>query len=244
VQLLWVNGHVELAEQAAAHVAALFRRNPRAVVALPTGATPRGMYEGLATLHRAGELSCREGRFFNLDEFVGLAPDSPCSYAAYLWRHFLRRVDANPARVRLLRGDVPDLEAECRAYDQAIEAAGGIDLAILGLGRNGHVAFIEPGSDLQSTTHVVTLAESTRRAQRQQFPNGEAVPRQGVTMGMRTIRAARALLLLVAGAEKEAGLAALRAGRLDAAWPVTALFDHPDLVVLADRASVPGGGAS
>jgi glucosamine-6-phosphate deaminase len=244
LQLQWVNGHVELADQAAARVAALFRRNPRATVALPTGATPRGMYERLAALHRAGEFSCRDGRFFNLDEFVGLAPDSPCSYAAYLRRHFFRRVDADPAGIRLLRGDAPDLEAECRAYDRAIEAAGGIDLAILGLGRNGHVAFNEPGSDWQSTTHRVTLAESTRRAQRQQFPNGDVVPRQGLTMGLRTIRDARAILLLVAGAGKEAGLAALRAGRLDANWPVTALLDHADLVVLADHAGASGGGAS
>lgn len=237
-----MNGHGELADQAAARVAALFRRNPRATIALPTGATPRGMYERLVVLHRAGEFSCRDGRFFNLDEFVGLAPHSPCSYAAYVRRHFLGRIDADPAGIRLLRGDAPDLDAECRAYDRAIEAAGGIDLAILGLGRNGHVAFNEPGGDWQSTTHRVTLAESTRRAQRQQFPNGEAVPRQGLTMGLRTIREARALLLLVAGAGKEAGLAALRAGRPDANWPVTALLDHADLVVLADRAGVNAGG--
>jgi glucosamine-6-phosphate deaminase len=235
---------VELADQAAARVAALFRRNPRAAIALPTGATPRGMYERLATLHRAGEFSCRDGHFFNLDEFIGLAPDSPCSYAAYLRRHFFRRVDVDPAGIRLLRGTAPDLEAECRAYDRAIEEAGGIDLAILGLGRNGHVAFNEPGSDWQSTTHRVALAESTRRAQRQQFPNGEVVPRQGLTMGLQTIREARALLLLVAGAGKEAGLAALRAGRPDASWPVTALLDHADLVVLADRTGASGGVAS
>jgi glucosamine-6-phosphate deaminase len=244
LQLLWVNGHVGLADQAAARVAALFRRNPRATVALPTGATPRGMYERLAALHRAGEFSCRDGRFFNLDEFVGLAPDSPCSYAAYLRRHFFRRVDADPAGIRLLRGDAPDLEAECRAYDQAIAAAGGIDLAILGLGRNGHVAFNEPGGDWESRTHRVVLSESTRSAQRQQFPSDEEVPRLGLTMGMRTIRAARAILLLVAGAGKAEGLAALTAGRRDPLWPVTGLLDHDDLVVLADRACAGAGDRS
>ena len=244
MQLLWMNGHVELAEQAAGRVAALFRDNPRAVVALPTGATPRGMYERLATLHRADKFSCREARFFNLDEFVGLPPDNPCSYAAYLWRHFFRRVDADPTRIRTLRGDASDLEAECRAYDQAIKAAGGLDLAILGLGRNGHVAFNEPSSDWQATTHRVTLTESTRRAQRQQFPSGEAIPRQGLTMGLRTLREARSILLLVAGAGKEAGLAALRADAPDPIWPVTALLDHPNLVVLADRNHGAQAGAS
>jgi glucosamine-6-phosphate deaminase len=200
------------------------------------------MYERLAEMHRAGEFSCRAGRFFNLDEFVGLGPDDPHSYGAYLRRHFLERVDASPDGVRFLRGNAPDLEAECRAYDAAIEAAGGIDLAILGLGTNGHIAFNEPGADWQDTTHCVVLAEPTRRAQRRQFHSGVAIPHEGLTMGVKTIRAARAILLLVAGAGKEAALAALLAGSPDANWPVTGLLEHPDLVVLADRRLARGLG--
>ncbi len=230
-----MNGPSELSDQAAAHVAALLRRKAAAAIALPTGRTPRGMYERLVALHRAGEFSCRDARIFNLDEFVGLGPDDPASYGAYLRRHFLSQVDADPVRIRLLQGDALDLDAECRDYDRAIDAAGGLDLAILGLGRNGHIAFNEPGGDWRSVTHRVVLSESTRSAQRQQFPSDEAVPREGLTMGMQTIRAARAILLLVAGVEKAAGLAALRAGRRDPSWPVTGLLDHADLLVLADR---------
>jgi glucosamine-6-phosphate deaminase len=244
VKLLWMTGPSELADRAAERVAALLRDKAHAAVALPTGATPRGMYERLVALHRAGEFSCREARFFNLDEFLGLGPDDPSSYGAYLRRHFFQQVDADPARIRLLRGDAPDPDAECGAYDRAIDAAGGLDLAILGLGKNGHVAFNEPGGDWQSRTRRVVLSESTRSAQRPQFPRHEEVPRLGLTMGMRTIRAARAVLLLVAGAGKAEGLAALRAGRRDPLWPVTGLLGHDDLVVLADRACAGTGDRS
>jgi glucosamine-6-phosphate deaminase len=239
-----MKGRSELADRAAEQVARLLRGKPRATVALPTGATPRGMYERLVALHRAGECSCREAHFFNLDEFVGLGPDHPFSYAAYLRQYFLEQVDADPARVRLLRGDAPDLDAECRTYDRAIDAAGGLDLVILGLGRNGHVAFNEPGGDWESVTHRIALSDSTLSAQRQQFPADQQVPRLGLTMGMRTIRAARAILLLVAGEGKAGGLTALRAGRRDPLWPVTGLLGHEDLVVLADHASAGGGDRS
>jgi glucosamine-6-phosphate deaminase len=244
VKLLWMSGAAELSDRAAVQVAALLRRKAAAAIALPTGRTPRGMYERLVALHRAGEFSCRDARFFNLDEFVGLGPNDPASYGTYLRRHFLNQVDADSSRIRLLRGDAADLDAECRDHDRAIHAAGGLDLAILGLGRNGHVAFNEPGSDWRSVTHRVVLSESTRSAQRQQFPSDEVVPREGLTMGMQTIRAARAILLLVAGVGKAAGLAALRAGRRDPSWPVTGLLDHVDLVVLADRACAGTGEGS
>lgn len=230
-----MEGPAQLADEAARRVSGLLRRNPQAVVALPTGATPRGMYERLAALHQAGDFSGRAARFFDLDEFVGLGPDDPRSYGAYLRRHFLERIDASPERVRLLRGDAPDLAVECRDFDRAIEAAGGIDLAILGLGTNGHIAFNEPGADWQGTTHRVTLAAATRHAQRPQFARDADVPREGLTMGLRTIREARAILLLVAGAGKAAGLAAILGGRRDPNWPVTAILDHTDLAVLADR---------
>lgn len=242
MKLLWMSGPAHLADQAAGRVAALLRSVPGAAIALPTGATPRGMYERLVVLHRAGEFSCGDARFFNLDEFVGLGPDHPRSYGAYLRRLFLEQVGADPARIRLLRGDAPDLDAECGDYDRAIDAAGGLDLAILGLGGNGHIAFNEPGTDWRSATHRVVLSESTRRAQRRQFSSLDEVPRHGLTMGIRTIRAARAILLLVAGTGKSAGLAALLAGRHDTSWPVTGILDHPDLIVLADRACAGGTG--
>jgi len=239
MELQWVDGADGLAEAAAEHVVAVLARFARPVIALPTGATPRGLYERLVRRGRTGALSLGSARFFNLDEFVGLAPSDPRCYAAFLTRHFLGPLDIPAERIRLLRGDAGDLPAECLAYDGALEAAGGIDLAILGLGTNGHIAFNEPGGDWKLGTHVVTLAPSTRRAQRLLFASEAEVPRQGLTMGIATIRAARAVLLLVMGEGKAAALGALRAGLPDPAWPVTALLDHPRLTALVDRRLLP-----
>ena len=231
MKLEWLDGAAALARRAAAEVANLCRSRPDAVLALPTGGTPLGMYAELVRLHRAGEVSFRAARFFDLDEYAGLSADDENSYACYLRRNFLSQVDADPDRIRLLRGDAPDPLAECRAYDAAIAAAGGLDLAVLGLGVNGHVAFNEPGVDWSLGTHRVALAASTlERA------GDWPVPTHGLTMGLGTLRQARAVLLLAAGEGKEAALAALLRGCSDPAWPDTALLDHPRLLVLADRA--------
>jgi glucosamine-6-phosphate deaminase len=235
MDLHWIDDEAALAEGAADWVAAGLAAKPAATAALATGRTPRGLYRRLAQRRAAGALGGEAARFFNLDEFVGLAPEDPRSYSAYLWKHILGPLQVPAARVRLLRGDARDLAAECRAYDDAIAAAGGLDLAILGLGTNGHIAFNEPGDDWAAGTHVVTLAASTRRAQHHLFAGEAEVPTRGLTMGIATIRAARSVLLLALGEGKAAALAALRAGRPDPAWPATALADHRDLTVFADR---------
>jgi glucosamine-6-phosphate deaminase len=235
MNLHWIDDESALAEAAAAQVAALLAATPQAAVALATGRTPRGLYRRLVQRHEACSLAVAGARFFNLDEFVGLPPQDSRSYSAYLWKHLLAPLHVPPAQVRLLQGNAGDLAAECRVYDGALKAAGGLDLAILGLGTNGHIAFNEPGDDWNAATHVVTLAPSTRRAQHHLFAGEAEIPTQGLTMGIATIRAARSVLLLAMGEGKAAALAALRAGKPDPAWPATALLDHPDLTVFADR---------
>ena len=137
------------------------------------------------------------------------------------------------SQVRLLRGDAADSAGECRDYDAAIAAAGGIDLAILGLGANGHIAFNEPGADWNCRTHVARLTAQTRAAGGGGSADG--VPALGITMGIATLREATQVLLLVAGDSKRAALAAFGAGRALPEWPVTALLDHPRLTVVCDR---------
>ena len=243
IAVQWMAGADGLADRAAAHVEALLKSRAAPALALATGATPRGLYERLVRRGRAGALPLGGARFFNLDEFVGLPAEDSRSYAAFLKRHLLDPLEIPPSRIRLLRGDAADLEAECRDYDAAIAAAGGLDLAVLGLGVNGHIAFNEPGEDWARGTHVVILAESTRRAQHLLFAAESEVPRRGLTMGIATIRAARSVLLLIMGEGKAAALAALRAGRPDPAWPVTALLGHPALTILADRRLEAAGAA-
>jgi glucosamine-6-phosphate deaminase len=236
---IWAKDDADLAILAADHLTMLLRQIPDAAVALPTGGTPLGLYRTLAARKAAGRFDASRARFFNLDDFVGKSAADPQSYAAFLQQHVFGPLDVAAGRVRLLRGDAPDLAAECLAFDAAIATAGGLDLAILGLGGNGHVAFNEPGSAWDSPTRVVELAASTRAAQQGLYPDLATVPAQGLTMGLGTIRAARRVLLLVAGAAKREALAALLRGRADPRWPVTALCDHPALTVIADRALRP-----
>ena len=235
VQLNWIDSPNDMAERAALHVMELLERKPEAAIALPSGNTPLGLYRRLGELHVAGRLSCARARFFNLDEFVGKSLDDPQSYGAFLWRHVFRPLATETGRVRLLRGDAPDLAAECRSFDQAIWEAGGLDLAILGLGANGHMAFNEPGSGWDSVTREVELAESTRRAQHGLFAQPSDVPCRGLTIGVRTIRAAKAILLLVSGSGKADAIAAMRRAKPDTNWPVTAILNHPRLTILVDN---------
>ncbi|HTN95437.1 MAG TPA: glucosamine-6-phosphate deaminase [Nordella sp.] len=234
ISVQWAETRNALAQTAADFVQDFLRGVTTPVIALPTGETPIGLYQALAQRHRRDGLSFRAARFFNLDEYEGMPPNHPQSYHAFLHRHFLDHVDADFENIRLLRGDTPDAHQECRAYDEAIAAVGGIDLAILGLGGNGHVAFNEPFDPWDQETHPVTLAEKTRFAHRPNFARAEDVPRSGLTMGIKTLRAARKILLLCAGASKRDAMAALLRGRQDEAWPVTSLIGHKDLTIIAE----------
>jgi glucosamine-6-phosphate deaminase len=237
MQLLWSDPNA-FSSTATDVFARTLSDKPTLSVALPTGRTPMGLYARLCTEARAGRLVCNHARWFNLDEYLGLAADHPLSYARFLREHLLDEIGAAPDLVRLLRGDAADPQAECRDYDRAIAAAGGVDLAILGLGANGHIAFNEPGSDWAGTTHVAVLSEQTRSANAAGLdaPSGvlPELPRQGLTMGIATLRAARRVLLLVAGESKRQAFEALRRGSPDRQWPVTSLLDHPDLIVVVD----------
>jgi glucosamine-6-phosphate deaminase len=234
MQLEWTDSAEAFATRAASHVAALLAEAPAAAIALPTGSTPIGLYARLRAMAASGEVTVSAAQYFNLDEYVGVAPTDRHSFAAFLRRHFLGEVDVPPAHIRLLRGDAPDIAAEAAAHDAAVAARGGLDLAILGLGANGHIAFNEPGAPWDAGTHVVPLTEATRIANAAYFPDGFQVPSHGLTMGIGMIRAARRVLLMVTGAAKAEALGALLAGRPNPDWPVTALIDHPQLTVIAD----------
>jgi glucosamine-6-phosphate deaminase len=231
MDVVWCPDRRTFDATAADRVGDVLAHKPDAVLALPTGATPLGLYAELAERTAAQELSFAAAMLFNLDEYVGLGARDPLSYASYLERHLLRAVGAAPDRVRLLRGDAADLAAECRDYDAAIARAGGIDLAVLGLGANGHIAFNEPGTDWRTTTHVVALSGETRAAQQRLSGAGACIPERGLTVGIATLCAAREVLLLVAGSSKREALTALMCGPPDPRWPVTSLVGHPRLMV-------------
>ena len=222
---------------AAQIVARQVRRKAKPVLMLPTGETPLPMYDELVSLHQRRGLSFARAVFFNLDEYCDLPENHPQSYHTYMRRNIFSRVDANPSNIHILNGNATDLVQECVDFERQITLAGGVDLAVLGLGRNGHVAFVEPPASLESRTHVALLSESTRQANSRFFGAVDDVPRRAVTVGLRTVLDSRKILILASGEEKALAVARATQGPLSEACPASALQTHPAVTFLVDEAA-------
>ena len=227
----------QLDEACANLIGGLIRVKPRAVLGLATGGTPLGIYRRLIRDFKEGLISFRQVTTFNLDEYVDLPEEHPESYHAYMRRHLFDHIDLPSSRAHLPNGNAVDLEAECRRYDALIEEAAGIDLQLLGIGHNGHIGFNEPNRELISGTHVVQLAQETRRANARFFNSVEEVPKQAITMGVGTILKARTIVLIAKGADKADILRRALEGPITTECPASLLQTHPRLVVLLDRAA-------
>lgn len=208
--------------------AALIKAKPNAVLGLATGNSPEPAYDELVRLHRDEGLSFAGVTTFNLDEYVGIGPDHPGSYHAYMRQHLFDRVDIDPARTHLPDGLAADPAAAGAAYEAAIRAAGGIDLQLLGIGRNGHIGFNEPGADRAGRTRAVDLAPETLIANAPVFPGGKVPPR-AMTMGLGTILDCRAIVLLATGATKAAAVKAALTGPVGIDCPASLLRTHADV---------------
>jgi glucosamine-6-phosphate deaminase len=217
-------------------VAGRLEEEPSTVLMLPTGITPLGMYRRLVEMHRSGGLSFANATFFNLDEYLGLAPDHEASYHVYMKEHFYGQIDADPARVFVPDGTAPDPEAECLRYEAAIRDAGGIDVCVLGIGRNGHIGFNEPGAPFDSRTRVVELSESTRKINASDF-EADRAPERAITAGMATIFESKSVLLLASGTNKAGAVAAAVEDDVSESLPASMLRSHPSAVLFLDEAA-------
>lgn len=226
-----------VAVAAADRVVAAVRAAPRGVLGVATGSTPLGTYAELGARHAAGE-DFSGLDVVLLDEYIGLPVGDPQRYLEVIRRELADRIGLPHSRVHAPDVDATDVDSACAAYERTIAALGGVDLQILGLGADGHVAFNMPGTQPDSRTRRTALSEQTVRDNARFFGDRpDRVPRSVVTQGLGTIREARSLLMLVAGAHKADALEGLLARTGDLEAPGTALLDHPDLVVLADRAA-------
>lgn len=224
--------HAAATARAAADVIATLRTHPRAVLGLPTGRTPIGVYQALST----AEIDWSGVRTFNLDEFAGIPPSHPSSFRAFMDAHLFQRIALGPEAIGFLRGDAPDLAAECARYDAVIDAAGGIDLLMLGLGANGHIGFNEPAETLSASTFVATLHDDTRRANAHQFGGAwQAVPARALTIGMRHILSATRVVVVATGAAKAEAVAAMSQGPLTPRCPASWLQTHRQVRLVVDR---------
>ena len=238
-----VDDHAELTRQVAHRIADLITARARegrgVVLGLATGSTPIGVYRELIRLHREEGLSFTRVVTFNLDEYYPMAPDSLHSYHRFMWENLFDAVDISPENVHLPRGDIPREavpEAAAR-YEEAIRAAGGIDLQLLGIGKTGHIGFNEPGSGGDSRTRLVSLDPITRKEAAADFFGEENVPREAITMGVGTILEAREILILATGEHKAEIIRKAVEGDIDLEVAATFLQRHSNTTCYVDRAA-------
>jgi glucosamine-6-phosphate deaminase len=217
-------------------IASAVRQRPAIVLGLPTGKTPIATYAELRRLHVQQALSFTRASTFNLDEFVGIDGRHPGSFRFFMQRHLFDGIDLSPERIHFLDGMAPDLDAECDRYERDIEAAGGIDLQVLGIGSNGHIGFNEPGDELMANTHHVELHEGTRRDNAEQFGGDPSrVPREALSMGMGTILRAGSLILVATGERKARCIERMVRGPVTTRLPASFLQMHRSVEVYLDR---------
>ncbi|KAJ2399155.1 Glucosamine-6-phosphate isomerase (Glucosamine-6-phosphate deaminase) (GNPDA) (GlcN6P deaminase), partial [Coemansia sp. RSA 2530] len=205
------------------------------VIGLPTGSSPIGVYKRLVQLYNDGKLSFKNVVSFNMDEYVGLPRDHPESYHSFMWSHLFKHIDIPPGNVNILNGNADDLQAECERYEAKIHSYGGIELFMGGIGPDGHIAFNEPGSSLQSRTRVKTLAYETIIANARFFGGDVSkVPKLALTVGVGTVMDAREVVVIITGANKAIALAKCIEEGVNHMWTVSAIQTHPRSLVVCD----------
>lgn len=221
----------------ASRIAAALQENPSLVIGLATGRTPVALYAELVRVSAARQLDWSSVTTFNLDEFVGVPQDHPGSYRQFMEQHLFKHVNVRRDRINFLNG-AADPEEECRRYEDAIAGVGGIDVQILGIGTNGHIGFNEPGRELQSRTHRVTLKPETRRSNAPLFGGDvDRVPVEALSMGMATILQARAVILLANGPTKATCVERTVHGPLTTELPASFLQLHHDVDIVLDASA-------
>ncbi|MEC1635153.1 glucosamine-6-phosphate deaminase [Bacillus mojavensis] len=207
-----------------------------AVLGLATGSTPVGLYKQLISDYQAGVIDFSKVITFNLDEYAGLSPSHPQSYNNFMHEHLFQHINVQPDHIHIPQGDNPQLEAECKVYEELIRQAGGIDVQILGIGSNGHIGFNEPGSDFEERTRIVRLSESTVQANARFFGGDPVlVPRLAISMGIKTIMEfSKHIVLLANGEEKADAIQKMAEGPVTPEVPASILQQHNHVTVIAD----------
>lgn len=208
------------------------------VLGLPTGSSPLGMYMELIELNKKGKVSFANVVTFNMDEYVGLPQSHPESYYSFMWNNFFNHVDVKRENVNILNGNAENLEAECARYEALIKSYGGIDLFLGGIGPDGHIAFNEPGSSLNSHTRLKTLTTDTIIANSRFFDNDiNKVPKTALTVGVGTVLSAKEVLIIVNGHNKARALYHAVEGSINQMWTISALQLHEKGIIVCDDAA-------
>lgn len=235
MEIIVVKNYQEMSSCAAKYFSKVISDKPDCVLGLATGDTPIGMYDCLAEEYRQGKLDFSRVRSVNLDEYYPITPDNNQSYRYFMNEKLFDRVNIRKDATMVPDGTAKDVESACRAYENAIDALGGIDIQVLGIGRNGHIGFNEPAKELIPFTHLTELTESTIEANARFFEDETQVPRHALTMGIQSVFKARKIILLASGANKAEAVCAMLKGNISTNCPASLLCLHPDVTLICDR---------
>lgn len=225
----------EMSRRAAHIVAAHITLTPDCVLGLATGSTPEGLYAELVRLYEGGDLDFRQVKTVNLDEYRHLPRSHPESYYAFMQRHLLSKINIDPANTHLPNGETEDAQAACAEYDAVLHATGGVNLQLLGIGRNGHIGFNEPAPAFPKNTHCVHLSDSTIEANARFFSCADEVPREAYTMGVGTIMRAQRILMVASGESKAEAVFQTVCGAVTPEVPASILQFHHDVTLICDK---------
>lgn len=240
MRVIVCENYEQVSKEAAKIIAAQVHLKPNCVLGLATGSTPVGAYNELVDMYKKGEIDFKDVKTFNLDEYYPIKRSNDQSYYYFMHDNLFNYINIPEESIHVLNGEVSDPEKECKDYEKCIESHGGIDLQLLGIGRNGHIAFNEPDENLVADTHVTALTDDTIDANSRFFADIKDVPTKSLTMGMASIMKARKILILINGAGKHQALKKLLSGEISTMCPATMLNMHSDVVVICDKEAYNG----
>jgi len=235
MKLIVVENYEEMSKLAAVNIKDVIKEKPNAILGLATGSTPMGTYKELIKMNQNNEIDFSEVKTVNLDEYVGLSDKDPQSYRYFMNENLFNHINIKKENTFVPNGLAKDIEAETKNYDRKIDELGGIDVQILGIGSNGHIAFNEPDDVLTSGTHLTNLTESTIEANSRFFNSIEEVPKTALTMGLGQIMKSKRILLLVHGDNKAGAVKEMLSGKITSKNPATMLQMHKDVTIIIDK---------
>ena len=230
-----VKDYKKLSEKAAQIIASQLILKPDSVLGLATGSTPEGLYGELIEFYKKGIIDFKDVITFNLDEYYGMHRHNPQSYYHYMRKNFLDHINVKKESINIPNGLTDDVEKHCNQYEENIEKAGGIDIQILGIGRNGHIGFNEPSDEFKAKTHLVYLQDETIEDNARFFDNKEDVPDKAISMGIKTIMNARKILFVANGASKAQTVYDSLKGPITPRVPASIIQLHRDVTVVVDE---------
>ena len=235
MKVIVCENYEELSNQAAKIVSSQLIVKPNSILGLATGSTPIGLYQNLIDMNKKGEIDFSEVKTYNLDEYYPIKKSNDQSYDYFMNEQLFSHINIDKKNTHLPNGEAEDPVKECERYEKMLDAIGGVDLQILGIGQNGHIAFNEPDENLIAVTHLTGLTQSTIEANSRFFASADEVPKQALTMGMGSILKAKKIVILANGANKSKAVAELLNDNITTSNPATMLKVHPDVTLICDK---------